>query len=225
MNQTWNLEQLRNHIETREKKQQLLDFVCSVDRNIEIFQYHLLTANQSLKPFFPANRMATAEHFDLILGISNHNDEFAHAKLVNEANTIAAIYTVKSLYDHFAQLINGLLLNNLISIYDCSISKVVEKLKLKIEHADIAHCLSELMANKGFQYIDAFANVSKHRYLVKQVLTISTVENKSGVRFEAFKYRKKDYPSMWSNEVLESIMDTQNIIIDAGVCLNRLCCK
>jgi hypothetical protein len=213
MHQPWNYDQLRGHIRTLGNKQHLLDLVSSIDRNIDIFRYRLFTALDSLKPFFHAHGMATEEDFDLVLGISDRMDEFNHAELVNEANTIAAIYTVKSLYEHFAQLINGLLLNDLLTPYECSLSRV----KSNLEPSELLVCLKKLMESNGYKYIDAFANVSKHRYLIKQALTISTVENKSGVRFKEFKYNKADYSSMWSNEILESVMNTQNIIIEAGV--------
>src|SRR5450830_594716 len=125
MTPSWNIEQLREFIRTkREANQHLLDLVHSVDNSINLFRYHLFTARDSLKDFFAPDEDAKPEHLDLIMGGTGRATEFEWAKLANEANTIAAIYTVRSLYDLFAQLVRGLILEKTLSVEECNIHRV-----------------------------------------------------------------------------------------------------
>jgi hypothetical protein len=219
MEHQWSLEKLRQFIrEERNGDQSLFDLVYSVDRGVTIFRYHFVTARDSLSNFYCPYEKASDEHMKRILG-GQDQEEYSLAKIANEANTVAAIYTVRSLYDLFAQLVRSLLLVGVVSESDCNIHIVRDKL----EHGELRNCIDTLLKSDDFRYINAFANVSKHRCLVKHVSSVDFVNDKSGVKFNAFEYRGIKFPALWSDELLERILDTKNSIVMAGNALNRLC--
>jgi hypothetical protein len=218
MRRSWSLLALRNHIIfKRDEEQRLLDLVASIEKGIFIFRYHFATARDSLADFFDPSETAKKEQVKRILNTSDDQDEYQIAKIANEANTIAAIYTVRSLYDLLAQLIRGLLLEDVLSESACNIHRVRDHLP----KGDLKSAIEEVLDSEGFQYINAFANVSKHRALVKFGSWVDFVNDKSGVKFSAFEYRSEVFPELWSDEILERILGAKNEIITAGIALNR----
>ena len=218
MNEPWNIEQLRDFIQaSNQEEQNLLDLINSVDESISIFRYHFFTARDALKDFF-ANQEASPEYVKIIIGVSEKSESYHSAKLANKANTIAAIYTVRSLYDLFAQLVRSLLLKNSLKIEHCNIHQVKDMLV----DSDLKNCLNILLSSQGFLYVNAFANTSKHRCLIKSNSLIDFQDNKIGVKFHSFEYRKKEFPSFWSEDILKLILETKNVIVKAGNELNKL---
>ena len=218
MKRSWSLQALRDHIiYNRGKDQSLLDLVASIDRGIVIFRYHFATARDSLADFFGSSEAAKQEQVKRVLGASDDQDEYQLAKIANEANTIAAIYTVRSLYDLLAQLIRGLLLDGALTESACNIHRVRDHLP----EGDLKTAIEEVLDSEGFQYINAFANVSKHRALVKFGSWVDFVNDKSGVKFSAFEYRGQLFSELWSDEILDKILKTKNEIITAGIALNQ----
>lgn len=218
MKRSWSLKSLRDYILLeRNKEQSLLDLVNSMDRGITIFRYHFSTARDSLAEFFDPNEAAKNEQVKRVLGVSDDQEEFQLAKIANEANTIAAIYTVRSLYDLLAQLIRGLLLEDTLSESACNIHRVRDHLP----ESGLKSSIEDVLDSDGFKYINAFANVSKHRSLVKYGAWVDFVNDRSGVKFSAFEYREQQFPEHWSDEILEEILKTKNEIITAGIALNQ----
>lgn len=218
MKRSWSLKALRNYIlHDRNKEQKLLDLVSSMDRGITIFRYHFSTARDSLADFFDPHEPAKYEQFKRVIGYSDDQEEFHLTKIANEANTIAAIYTVRSLYDLLAQLIRGLLIEDTLSESACNIHLVRDHLP----ESDLKTSIEEVLDSDGFKYINAFANVSKHRSLVKFGSRVDFVNDRSGVKFSAFGYRGQQFPELWSDEILEKILQTKNEIITTGIALNQ----
>jgi hypothetical protein len=140
-----------------------------------------------------------SNNLELVLGVSGKQRNYKYAMLVSEAHIISCILTTRSIYDIFAQLLNGLLLERKIPVHLCDITKVRKHLpqsRLKEE-------LGELLLSDWFEYIVAFTNTAKHRNLIGHNLTVSSEENIAGVRIEQFPYNGKTYPAYWANEVLE----------------------
>lgn len=218
MKQSWSLKALRSYILlNRNKEQSLLDLVNSIDRGIGIFRYHFFTAKDSLADFFDPKEAAKNEQIRRVLGVANDQEEFQTAKIVNEANTIAAIYTVRSLYDLFAQLVRGLFLEDTLSESACNIHRV----RKHLSESGLKSAIENVLDSDGFKYIDAFANVSKHRSLIKYGSRVDLVNERSGVKFSAFEYREQQFPELWSDEILEKILKTKNDIVTAGIALNH----
>lgn len=129
MKRSWSLEDLRGYIfRERENDKDLLELVSSMDRGVTIFRYHIFTARDSIANFIYRNDSVKEEQVKRILGVSEDQEGFQLAKIANEANTIAAIYTVRSLYDLLAQLIRGLLLEGVLSANSCNIHRVRDHL-------------------------------------------------------------------------------------------------
>ncbi|WP_040845910.1 hypothetical protein [Thiorhodococcus drewsii] len=163
METSWNLEELREFVRKNwNSEQYLLDLISSIDRGITIFRYHFFTAKKSMSEYFDADAKPRIEHLRLVLGASE-NHEYQSAKISNQANTIAAIYTTRSLFDIFAQLVRALLLRDELTEQDCNIRKVEQRLK----DGNLKECINKILISKGFLYVNAFANVSKHRYNIK----------------------------------------------------------
>jgi len=218
MNRSWSLKDLRDYINREHNKDQsLLDRVSSIDRGIDIFRYHFSTARDSLTDFFDPDEKAHKQHFERVLGVSEDQEEFQIAKIANEANTIAAIYTVRSVFDLFSQLVRGLLLEEKLREDVCNIYRVRDHL----EEGGLRTAIEHLLESEGFRYINAFVNVTKHRSLVKYGSWIDFVNDKAGVKFSAFEYRNELFPELWSGEILEKILTTKNEIVTAGIALNH----
>lgn len=218
MKRSWSLKDLRDYILlARNKEQSLLELVNVMDRGITIFRYHFFTARDSLADFFAPNEAAKNEQVKRVMGVSDDQEEFQLAKIANEANTIAAIYTLRSLYDLLAQLIRGLLLDDVLSESDCNIYRVRDLLP----EGGLKRSIEDVLYSDGFKYINAFANVSKHRSLVKYGAWVDLVSDRSGVKFSAFEYREQLFPELWSDEILEKILKTKNEIITTGIALNQ----
>lgn len=218
MNRPWSLKDLRDFIiHEHNKDQGLLDLVSSIDRGISIFRYHFSTARDSLADFYDDDAKAHKQHVERAFGISEDQEEFQLAKIANEANTIAAIYTVRSVFDLFSQLVRGLLLEGKLSENACNIYRVRDHL----QDGALRTSIERLLESEGFRYINAFVNVTKHRSLVKYGSWVDFVNDKAGVKFSAFEYRDEQFPALWSGEILEKILTTKNEIVTAGNALNH----
>ncbi|MGQ7273754.1 hypothetical protein [Marinobacter sp. V034] len=220
MTDSWSLKELREFIlSIHGKNQYLYDLIFSISRSIDIFRYHVGIARDSLEGYFDEDDQSNEENFKLVMGHSERSQEFNEAKLANEANTIAAIYTVRSLYDLFAQLVRALLLADSLDEAHCNIFQVTNKLS----PSQLKDVLSKLLESDGFSYVNAFANVSKHRYLVKHGASINTVNSRAGVKFSPFKFRGEQFSDKWAQDVLELVVQVQNHVVIAGKELNRHC--
>ena len=218
MNRSWSLKDLRDYIvDEHDKDQSMLDLVSSIDRGISIFRYHFSTARDSLMDFYGEDEKAHKQHIERVFGVTEDQEEFQLAKIANEANTIAAIYTVRSVFDLFSQLVRRLLLNGELSEGACNIHRVRDHL----QDGPLRASIERLLESEGFRYINAFVNVTKHRSLVKYGSWVDLVNDKAGVKFSAFEYRGDQFPALWSDEILEKILTTKNEIVTAGMALNH----
>lgn len=219
MEASWNLKQLRQFIrEEHNNNQYMLDILNSIDNAISIFLYHFDTARDSLSKFYSPDEKATKEHVLNILSGYNEQEELSLKKIENQANIVAAIYTVRSLYDLFAQLVRVFLFVDLVEEKNCNIYLIRDKL----EDGELKNCINSVLCSCGFKYIQAFVNVTKHRYLVKHGSSVDFKKNKAGVRFSTFEYKGSSFPALWSDEILELILKTKNSIVQAGKELNNL---
>lgn len=214
----WNLKELRDQIFVKKgERKDLIELVNAVGDSINVFKYHLVTARDSLKPFAQSEDATDLRHFEYVFGAADNQNEYEWAKLTNQSNVIAAIYTTRSLFDIFSQLVRGCLLESNISIEKCNIHVVRDHLR----PGDLRSCLDALLNSNGFKYINDFSNISKHRSMISFGASINLVENRAGVQFKSFKYGSRHHPKMWSHDVLELVLQTKNTIINAGNALNE----
>jgi hypothetical protein len=211
MANTWHIPKLENTLKEMENSKVHIERVKSVSRAIDIFQYHLHTAEEANDLIEPSNRR---EAMELVLA---QKDKFFETKLEIQANTQASIHSARAIYDLFAQLINGLLLNTPLAVHKCDFFKIKDKLT----NSELKGHLNHLSTTEEFLYVNAFVNTIKHRNLVSFGALIDFESGKSGVKFQSFQYSDKEYPAMWAEDVLKYSLFVKNAIITSGDHLNR----
>ena len=199
---------------------QVLELINSISRSIQIFQYHMTTARDAMKGIIDETKPQGSENLMLIFGVSERQDEFAYAKIVSEANIIGCLYTARSLWDLFGQLVNALTLVAPLTVDRCNIKSVSDLMTaspLKVK-------LDGLLKSHWYTYVDAFINITKHRQLVKQMMAVSIEKDRAGIRIGGFAYnrynRTKLFKTYWGHEVLEGAIEVKNTIIECGRLLN-----
>jgi len=185
--------------------------IQSVFRTIAIYEYH------------------KEEAYSLILeidSISNCNglmfvfeppEGLYEKKIALQAHIQSAIHNARALYDLTSQLINELLLPEPIEIYDCTINNLIKKMI----YSDLKSTIENAIESESYKYVNAFVNVIKHRNLVAFNSHFKLVENKAGILFNTFKYRKEIYPELWAIDALEKSLNVKNEIITIGEKLNE----
>ncbi|MFC6671123.1 hypothetical protein [Marinobacterium aestuariivivens] len=160
---------------------------------------------------------SSKEHLNYVFGISDRQDDYYLAKLASEAHILGIIHTTRAVFDVFAFLVNGVLLNGAIPKNKCDIRAVVKVLQpspLKSE-------LKTLIESYWFKYISAFINISKHRMLVKHSFHVGFQDSYTGIRVGAFDYNNQQYPRYKANELLKGVVEVKNKIVDCGQYLNN----
>ena len=213
----WNLEELRTRVRTaRSEADQVLELINSISRSVQIFRYHMETARDALKGIVNETEPQGPENFMLILGASEKQDEFAYAKIVSEANIIGCLYTARSLWDLFAQLVNALVLVEPLAVSACDIRSVVAVMPA----SPLKARLDGILKSHWYTYVAAFINTTKHRQLVQHMMTVSIEEDRAGIRIGGFTYCAKSFKTYWGHEVLEGAIEVKNAIIECGRLLN-----
>ncbi|ROQ21302.1 hypothetical protein EDC38_1925 [Marinimicrobium koreense] len=215
---TWSLKELRESFgRINNKNRSKIDLINSVGRSVAIFHYHLEQARDAMKDFHKNGEASDPEQFKVMFSDSEDGVEYEVAKLTNQANSIALILTVRSMYDIFAQLIRAMLLEDELTEKQCEISRVAKCLP----DSDLKTTLNELLDSYSFKYVRAFSNVTKHRFSIEQSSTIDFEENRAGIQFKGFSYNDEKYPKMWSDELLRLVLEAKNQIVNCGNALNN----
>lgn len=195
---------------------QVLELINSISRSIQIFRYHMATARDAMKGILVESEPQGPENFMLIFGVSEKQDEFAYAMIVSEANLIGCLYTARSLWDLFAQLVNALTLVEPQAIDKCNIKNVSDVML----PSPLKAKLIGLLKSDWYTYVAAFINTTKHRQLVQHMMTISIEEDQAGIRMRGFTYKTQVFKPYWGHEVLEGAIEVKNTIIECGRLLN-----
>lgn len=212
---SWNLKKLREYSETFEsEKQNHIERINSIGRAIDIYTYHLSQAKEANDRIEPSN---ISEAMQLVLTPEVKRAELVHEKIVIQANTQAAIHSARAIHDLFAQLVNGFLLSDSISVDSCDIVKVKNKLSNSILKAHI----DDLLKSEEYKYVNAFVNNIKHRSLVSFGAHVSLENGESGVQFRSFEYKGVCFDSLWAEQVLEKSLKVKNAVVIAGAMLNK----
>ena len=119
----WDLAKLRTHLCSTDPNFDLVNEVLrSLGQNFCIFRYHMATARDALNGIVDQEHPAGPENFRLIFGASEKSDEFNFARIVSEAHLVSCLQTARGMWDHFAQLLNLVVLGKSIPISKCDIS-------------------------------------------------------------------------------------------------------
>ena len=213
----WDLAALRAHLRVNAAD---FDFanevVRSLGQDVSIFRYHMATARDALKGTVDEEHPGGPENFRLIFSVSKKSDEFNFARIVSEAHLISCLHTARGMWDHFAQLLNLIAVAPPISISKCDISRVVACLPA----SPLRQQISSTLSSQWYRYVMAFVNTAKHHRLIQHVFSVSTEENRAGVKVGAFTYESESFPAYWGTEVLEGAIEVKNQVIEAGRLLN-----
>ncbi|MDA3935019.1 MAG: hypothetical protein PF630_11940, partial [Gammaproteobacteria bacterium] len=126
----WELGALRDKIpRNNSTRNQLLNQIRSVDRTKKIVNYHIFKAQEAfdIDQLFTNNTNAADEIMRYLLGCGSNQEKFELDRIAIEANIIGAIFHTRSLWDHFAQLVNTLLLENDIDVHSVTIRGVLDR--------------------------------------------------------------------------------------------------
>ena len=196
-----------------------MSLLRAVGRATEIFSYHFYTARDALSGILNVEDAHDIENLKLVFGVSSNQDAFDAANLTCEANLLACIHVTRNMFEHFAQLTNELVISPKLSVDQCSLSKVRDRLPC----SHLKNRVAELSESKSFKYVDALNNTTKHRLLVNHGVTIVNHENQVGSTVGAFEYRGMSFPQRWVRDVLSDALEVKNSIIDCGNALNDEC--
>lgn len=188
----------------------------SVARYVNIFRFHLFNARDAMKDVVHEDDPLGARNLQYIFGDAENQDEFERAKIASEAHIIACIHSVRSIWDVFAFLVNAVALNSAICERECDLRKVWKRMpesQLRIQ-------IGKLLESEWFEYVTAFINTSKHRYLVPHLFHVSFESGQSEVRIGSFIYNDKTFPEHTARHVLEGLVAAKNRIIECGQALN-----
>ncbi|OCH42029.1 hypothetical protein [Aliivibrio fischeri] len=213
----WNFKELKVHLNSLgDDRQQYIDYLESISRMIEIFEYHKTEAYRIISKLDTVEPKAAIE---LILSNSLQNEELEYQVLVFQAHLQGALQCARSMYDIFAQLLNVLLIIELKPIYQCSIHNVCQEIpdsKLKNE-------LMTVLNGQEYKYVNGFINTIKHRNLIKLNRTLDFEEFRASIRVKKFSYQKIDFEQAWGVDVLNHGLHIKNKLIGLGVLLNQEC--
>ncbi|HHF0488762.1 TPA: hypothetical protein ACPHTX_004147 [Vibrio antiquarius] len=214
----WNIKQLKEHLERQgELPEQYIDFLDSVDRCIDIFEFHKEEAYEII-----VNLDSTDTKVGLRRVLSRNNiqeEDLEYKVLAVQAHLHAALQNARAMYDILAQLLNALLVLEPRPIHKCYITDVYESLpngKVKVE-------LDNILSSHEYRYVNGFVNTIKHRNLVQCGQSVDFIENRYSIRIKAFSYSGVNYEQKWAVDVLEHGLTIKNRIIDVGRLLNIEC--
>jgi hypothetical protein len=219
MKRQWNLKDLRDHIKaSKPDSVALLEIVRSVDRYISIFLYHLEKARDAMKGIGNTEYPESPDNIMIVLGVSEHQEQYNLAKISSEAHILGAVHSVRAMFDVFAFLVNSLLLNNEIPEHRCDLHTVTKKLP----DSSLKLALCDVIESYWFRYVSAFINISKHRMLVGHTFRVGIEDGYVGIKLGAFTYRDTSYPDYQLMEFLVGVLSVKNAIVHCGNELNAL---
>jgi hypothetical protein len=219
MKETWQLNELREYIDRKygviSRERETLDSLARYDG---LFVYHIQTARDGMKGIIENSTEFTLTNVEYALGVSSRQKEFYKAMLVSEANMLACIHAVRALYEVFAQLVNFLLLNELLTVKECNLHKVTEKL----HDSELKSLLEELLKYDEYVYVAAFVNTAKHRYLVGQVLNVEANSGNAELFVREFEYGCTKFDRRSFANTLIGAIAVKNRVIRCGQVLNAM---
>jgi len=214
----WDLASLQIHLRSTNSNFDAANEVLrTLGQDVLIFRYHMAMARDALKGLVDEEHPDGHENFLLVFGGSEKCDEFNYARIVSEAHLISCLHTARDMWDHFAQLLNLVILGAAIPIHLCDISEV----SIRLPESALRDYVSSTLSSHWYKYVAAFVNTAKHRRLVQHLFSVSIEENRAGVRLGAFSYKSEHFREYWGTEALEGAIEVKNRVVGAGRLLNE----
>ncbi|MES1934626.1 hypothetical protein T35B1_18578 [Salinisphaera shabanensis T35B1] len=214
----WNLKELREYIRAeRANSDELIQILRSIDRYIQIFMFHLEGARDAMDEVIDPTDEHQVEAVKMVFGASAHQERYYFAKVASEAHVLGAAHSARAMFDVFAFLVNGLLLNGAVCESRCNLQVVAKKLP----PSPLKRELDGLANSYWFGFVSAFVNVAKHRMLVDHSFRVGFKDPHTGIRIGSFEYKGQRYPQYRVSEFLEGVLEVKNKVVDCGDLLNK----
>lgn len=214
----WDLNQLQEYVEKKFGYDSIeMSFVASINRYIQIYIYHMTTARDAMKGIVHKQDGSTFENTRYIFRVADNQEEYDLAKITSEAHLLAAIHTLRAMYDIFSQLVNSLVLDNRFTIDKCNIGLVADALpesELKVQ-------LGEVRSMYWYQWLLDFVNTVKHRRLMKHTFSVHFDKPGASIYIEEFEYSGRSHQRWTDQQILKGTLDVKNRIVDCGNALNE----
>ncbi|WP_061018008.1 hypothetical protein [Vibrio splendidus] len=213
----WNFIKLKSHLDSLgEKREIYIDYLESVSRTIDIYEFHKSEAYERLAKFDTTDPEAA---LNLVFCDREINTELEYQVLESQAHLQAAMGIARSMYDIFAQLANILLIAEPQPVHACYIHNIADALPDSPLKTNLRHVL----ASYQYRYVSGFVNTIKHRNLVKPKREFSLQESKAGIVIEYFAYGGEHFNQEWAIQALQHSLTVKNQLIDLGRMLNQEC--
>jgi hypothetical protein len=156
-----------------------------------------------------------------VFGSADDQAEYNEAKIVNEANLLASVHSIRAMYEIFAQLVNTLVLSNRFSVSECTIHKV----ETALPDSDLKAHMSQLICDPWFLWLSDFVNTIKHRRLMKHTFLVGIEKPTSEIEIEGFEYNGREHNAYTDLEILKGSLEVKNKVVDCGNALNKMILK
>lgn len=217
----WDIESLRNHIERLGSDYaHLIETVNSISRSTDLYRFHLFAARDWSTELYDGepDDFQASKH---IFGVADNQREFRLARLSNQAHLIACTNMMRSRWDMFAQLVNGLLLS-----FEVDASRVsIKGVQLKLPAGSFKDQLDETLSSPDFLYFSDFSNLSKHRLLIQQGYFVSFTGEEPDIKISAFTYERgntqRSHVHMSGKQFIEKLNHVADQLVYCGIKLNE----
>ena len=209
----WDLEEARALVRTRYGREQFelarQSMGSTIDRR-EYARYHYHEAMRLLDERV-GKLHSSASLVDIMLGCGDEDEQDEFHQCISEigAHVTACIQSLHAIADIFAHAIYYALGYNLNSSplqeKDIYLNSVKKQLDQTAQHKTLAHALDSLVSGGDFEYLNALANHSKHRSIIKPVLNVDFRDHTTPycLKFPAIVYNEVSYPEVDAQEFME----------------------
>ena len=227
----WNIKETRDLVRTKYGNEQLeLVRPClqSVFDRQWYAGYHYKEALY-LQDSFVSSRLTSTCLFDVVFGQdANATDDFNRFLLEAGAHVLACVQSIHATADilaHVAYFALGVNLSSKpIDERNISLASVVGRLRQEAPVATIYALLNELASAGNFTHLSALANHSKHRSIIRPLLTedwTGEALERHSLKIPSFFYSRKPYPEIAVKDFLEpEYHRCSQLVVDTGNALN-----
>lgn len=184
-------------------------YTLALLRKMELINYHSKRALEVWRELFKRHSK-----------ISITDSEWIKTEIASEAHATAMASHLHSMADIMAQIVNRVVLKNLLKEGKVNINGVAKEVKNK----KVKRVIKNLIEDTYFEYVKAFVNTTKHRYLVDREYAFEMRKGwyTQGIRFKGFNYKGKTYDKVWVKDLVTKYKQKIiNRIIQIGNALNK----
>lgn len=181
-------------------------------------KYHRQQARCAFNEFFEDGEINTSKAMRLSFVDSEESSRFFHAKLIREANIVAAAATEHTNPEIVSQLAALLFIPEITNVHSISFKSVTQKLP----DSALKEKLNEIILSPEYRYLTAFSNTIKHVSLVIPSFHISFVEPEfHGIEFKEFSFKGETYEKTKDMDFIEQLKSLSDSLAEAGALINE----